>query len=225
MTSPSKLTVTGPQLSAALTALVSDAGTSEAQLTVRFVGQSIVGGSLSTTITCCVHVLWLLLTSVAVQMTRLVPVPNVKSPGASLTTVDTPQLSLVASGTPRTTFEATHVPTVVFVSTLFGQVMLGGSLSLTIMVKVQLVVPQSLEAVQLTEFVPTGNALPEVGVQVTVGVGLPVALGLNVSVAEHNPTSVLVLMSLGQVMVGPAFAVSVAWQLLVQPLPSTIVTV
>jgi hypothetical protein len=39
---------------------VSGAGTSEAQLTVRFVGQVIDGGSLSTTTTCWVQLLWLL---------------------------------------------------------------------------------------------------------------------------------------------------------------------
>src|SRR5712671_4342561 len=82
----SQLTVTALQLSVAVTDDTSGAGTAEAQPTVRFVGQPlIVGGSLSTTITCCVQLLELPQPSVAVQTTALVPVGNV--PGASLITV------------------------------------------------------------------------------------------------------------------------------------------
>src|SRR5882757_6284394 len=82
----SQLTVTALQLSVAVTDDTSGAGTAEAQLTVRLVGQPlIVGGSRSTTITCCVQLLELPQLSVAVQTTRLVPAKNV--PGASLITV------------------------------------------------------------------------------------------------------------------------------------------
>src|SRR6266404_2833142 len=97
--------------------------------------------------------------SVTVQMTRLVPVPKVKLPGASLTTLDTPKLSLVLTGTPSTTLLTVHKPRSVLVSTFAGQVIVGRSVSLTMTVNMQLVMPQSLEAVQLTELVPTTNAL------------------------------------------------------------------
>src|SRR5437667_240387 len=54
----SQLTVTALQLSVATTELISGTGTLDTQLTVRFVGQPlIVGGSLSTTITCWVQLL------------------------------------------------------------------------------------------------------------------------------------------------------------------------
>src|SRR6266404_7275545 len=82
----SQFTVTALQLSVAVTDDTSGAGTLAAQLTVRLVGQPlIVGGSRSTTITCCVQVALLPQPSVAVQTTALVPVANV--PGASLITV------------------------------------------------------------------------------------------------------------------------------------------
>src|SRR6266404_8900518 len=82
----SQFTVTALQLSVAVTEVMSGAGTLVAQPTVRLVGQPlIVGGSLSTTITCWVQLLELPQPSVAVQITALVPVANVA--GASLITV------------------------------------------------------------------------------------------------------------------------------------------
>src|SRR2546426_1010662 len=137
--------------------------------------------------------------SVTVQTTRLVPTAYGSLP--SLTTLETPQLSLVETGTPSTRLLTVHRLRSELVNTSAGQVIVGRSLSLTITVKEQLVAPLSLEAVQLTLLVPTVNALPDAGVQVTIGSGLPVALGLNVSVAEHSPASLLVVMS-EQVMVG-----------------------
>src|SRR6266478_2187487 len=82
----SQLTVTALQLSVAATEEMAGTGTLAAQLTVRLVGQPlIVGGSPSTTITCCVQLLELPQPSVAVQTTALVPVGNVL--GTSLITV------------------------------------------------------------------------------------------------------------------------------------------
>src|SRR5437899_11137402 len=140
--------------------------------------------------------------SVTVQMTRLVPVPNVKSPGASLTTVATPQLSLVASGTPMTTLLTTHKPTSVLVSTFTGQVMVGGSLSLTVTLKLHAADSLLLVsmALQLTAVVPSGNVAPEVTgnplvVQDTVTPG-QLSLGVTVkfTAAEHWPGAVLDVM-------------------------------
>ena len=64
---------------------------------------------------------------------------------------------------------------------LLGQVMTGGVVSrTTVMVKVQVLrFVQSSVAVQVTVVVPTGNELPDAGVQVTVTLGsrLSVAVG------------------------------------------------
>jgi shikimate kinase len=67
--------------------------------------------------------------------------------------------------------------------------------SLTTTVKVQLLVPQSLEAVQLTAFVPTVNVCGDVMTFVPiVHSRVPVKVGLNGSSAVHCPASVLVVM-------------------------------
>src|SRR5207249_6577385 len=140
--------------------------------------------------------------SVTVQMTRLVPGPNVKSPGASLTTVDTPQLSLVLSGTPITTLLTVHIPTSAFVITFAGQVIVGGSLSLIVTLKSHVADSLLLAsmALQLTAVVPSGNVAPEVTgsplvVQDTVTPG-QLSLGVTVkfTAAEHCPGAVLDVM-------------------------------
>ena len=53
-----------------------------------------------------------------------------------------------------------------------GQVMIGGSRSLTVTVKVQaFVFPEASIAVHVTVFTPPGNALPLAGAQLTVAPG------------------------------------------------------
>ena len=64
-TSPTKLTVTGPQLSEAVTRLISEAGTSPAHSTVTVAGQVILGGVVSSTTIACVQSVVLLQRSVA----------------------------------------------------------------------------------------------------------------------------------------------------------------
>ena len=51
-------------------------------------------------------------------------------------------------------------PAAVFVTMFAGQVMTGFSVSLTVTLKVQLAVPQELEAVAVTTVVPTEKAVP-----------------------------------------------------------------
>ena len=53
------------------------------------------------------------------------------------------------------------------------------------MLKEQVAVPDELEAVQATKFVPTGKAVPDGGLQVTVSGGVPVAVGEKKTTAEH----------------------------------------
>src|SRR5436309_15821753 len=102
-----------------------------------------------------------------------------------------------------------------------GQVSDGGCESFTITLKPQLAVPHTFDAVQLTAFVPTGNALPEVGVQVTVGAGVPVLPTVKSTLLEHWPGAAGTVMSLGQVIVGAESTVTVFMQEPLQP-PSAV---
>jgi hypothetical protein len=85
-----------------------------------------------------------------------------------------------------------------------GQVIIGGSLSLTVTVKLQVASGATLlEAVQLTVVLPLGNTLPDGGVQVTVGDGRPVVITLKLTEAEQRPGVVFATTGLdGQVIVG-----------------------
>src|SRR5262245_58088939 len=81
-------------------------------------------------------------------------------------------------------------------------VMVGGSVSLTVTVKVQPLVPQALVAMQVTVVVPTENALPDAGEQLTPTGAVPLVVGVKVTVAEHRLRSLVVVMSPGHVITG-----------------------
>ena len=113
------------------------------------------------------------------------------------------QLSLVL-GLPKTTPLAAHWPTVVLVVTLAGQPMIGGSVSLTVTVKLQLVLLHTLEDVQLTVVVPTEKTCGEVMsvepiLHSTVGDGLPVPITVKATFVEHWPAAAARVMSSGQI--------------------------
>src|SRR5256885_12492315 len=93
-----------------------------------FAGQAIVGAWLSRTTTRCWQVAVLPLLSVAVQVTRLVPVGNCA--GALLVIVTVPQLSL-AVGLPKATPVAKQAPELTLTVTSAGQVIVGTWLSRT----------------------------------------------------------------------------------------------
>jgi len=98
---------------------------------LTFDGQlTIIGGTLSVTITVCAHVAELPAASFTVQMT--VVEPNGKATGALLVILATEQLSAVV-GVPKATPVAVH-PLLVTVLILVGQVMVGNTLSLTVTV-------------------------------------------------------------------------------------------
>src|SRR5438552_3520958 len=107
--------------------------------------------------------------------------------------------------------------------------MSGGCVSLTVTVKLQFAVPHSLEAVQLTVLVPTGN---ECGDVITVapilhskvGVGVPPVVTLKATLLEHRPGAVGTMMLPGQLTDGLPFNVNDALHELLQPFPSMIVT-
>ena len=111
-----------------------------------------------------------------------------------------------------------------------GQVSVGACTSLTVMVNVQLVVPQGLVTVTVTVVIPTLKKeplpsplpLPVVApmkLYVTVGAGVPVTVVLYVTMAPHWPVVLDTVMSAGQVTDGGALAtVTVVEAISVHPL-------
>src|SRR5882672_10338519 len=184
------VTVTVPQLSLAVglpNATPVAKQVPEFTFTVTSVGQVIVGGRLSRTITRCWQVAVFPLPSVAVQVTTLVPAANCA--GALLVTVTVPQLSL-AVGLPRATPVAKQVPELTFTVTSVGQVIVGGRLSRTITRCWHVAVfPLPSVAVQVTTLVPAANCAGALLVTVTVpqlslAVGLPRATPVAKQVPE-----------------------------------------
>src|SRR5262245_10444697 len=110
------------------------------------------------TVTVCVQVAVLPGTSVAVQMTVLLPMAN--EAGALLPVTVEPQLSLAIGG-PRATPEAVQRPASGVTVTADGQVITGACDSVTVTVNVQVAVllPMSVMTNVLT-VVPTANWSP-----------------------------------------------------------------
>src|ERR1041385_384929 len=92
-----------------------------------------------------------------------------------------------------------------------GQVIVGGSVSLTVTVKLQPTAPQALEAVTDTIVVPTGKVVPGFCEYVMVGAGLPVALAPNVTTRPQFPAELFVVILAGHdVIAGAVLIVSAA---------------
>src|SRR6059036_713686 len=163
-----------------------------------FAGQVITGACTSRTIARCWHVAVLPLPSVAVQVTRLVPTGNCA--GALLVTVTAPQLSL-AVGLPKATPVAKQVPALALTVTSAGQLTVGGCVSRTVTVNVQvLVLPLLSLAVLVTVVTPTGKAEPLAGT-LTRLVTLPqvsLAVTLKVTLLVHWPAAAFTVMLAGQ---------------------------
>src|SRR5437667_5673486 len=140
-----------------------------------FTGQVIVGAWLSRTTTRCWQVAVLPLLSVAVQVTRLVPVGNCA--GAVPVILTLPQLSL-AVGLPNATPVAKQAPEFTLTVTSTGQVIGSAGLSLgTARCWQVAVLPLLSVAVQVTRLVPVGNCAGALLVIVTVA-QLALAVGL-----------------------------------------------
>jgi hypothetical protein len=124
--------------------------------------QVMVGACLSLTVTANEQLAEFLASSVAVQLTVVVPLLNVDSEGGWQTGVSLVlQLSL-AEAEKLTT--AAHWFASVLVVMFAGQLIVGVVLSMTVTVKLQLC-PAAVE--QLTVVVPTAKSAPDGGVQVT----------------------------------------------------------
>src|SRR5207245_657439 len=147
------------------------------------------------------QVAWLPLLSVAVQVTRFVPVGNCA--GALLVIVTVPQLSL-AVGLPNGTPVAKQAPEFTLTVTSAGQVIVGTWLSRTMTRCWQVaVLPLLSVAVQVTRLVPVGNCAGALLLTVTVPqLSLAVGLPNGTPVAKHVPTFALTVTSAGHVMVG-----------------------
>src|SRR5438445_4808757 len=149
----------------------------------------------------CWQVAVLPLLSVAVQVTRLVPVRNCA--GALLVIVTVPQLSL-AVGLPKTTPVAKQAPELTLTVTSAGQVIVGTWLSRTTTRCWQVVVLPLLSVVPYTTlFRSVGNCAGALLVIVTVpqlslAVGLPNAT----PVAKQAPELTLTVTAGGQVRIG-----------------------
>src|SRR5438309_420262 len=166
------------------------------------------------------------LLSVAVQVTRLVPVGNCA--GALLVIVTVPQLSL-AVGLPKATPVAKHAPGLTLTVTSAGQVIVGTWLSRTMTRCWQVaVLPLLSVAVQVTRFVPVGNCAGALLVTVTVPqLSLAVGLPNGTPVAKQAPEFTLTVTSAGQVIVGTWLSRTMTrcWQVAVLPLLSVAVQV
>jgi hypothetical protein len=212
-----------PQLSVALDAAITLASVGNViglQPNAKFVvGTVNKGFSLSVTVTSCVQLAVFPETSVAVQVTVVVPIVN--TAGASLVIIKSApdeQLS-AAVGVPKATAVAVHTPASAATLTLAGQVIVGFSVSLTVTLWVQVAVfPEASVTVQVTVVVPIVNTAGASLVitksapdeQLSVAVGVPKFT----PVAVHTPASATTLTLAGQVIVG--FSVSVTVTLWVQ---------
>ena len=142
-------------------------------------------------------------------------------------TVSTPpQLSAVVGLTK--TFVALHEFASEATTTSLAQVMVGFWVSLTVTVKLQVLVrPTASVAVEVTVVVPFGKVDPEAGVElmVTVPGQLSVAVTVNVTTAPHVPGSVDRTIFAGQVIVGgvTSFTRTVNEQVAVLPASSVAV--
>jgi hypothetical protein len=148
-----------------------------------FAGQVKTGGSSSTIVTVNEQVAELPLGSVAVQVTVVVPTGNVE-PDVGTQPMEAPQLSAAV-----TVKNTTALQTPVSVPCVMGpgQVMVGGSVSVTVTVKLhEAVLPLPSVAVQVTAVTPTGKNEPDAGAHVTVRPGqLSVAVAAKLTVAPH----------------------------------------
>jgi hypothetical protein len=189
-------------------------------------GQTIVGSSISVTVTICSQVAMFPLPSVTVQVT--VVLPSGKTAGASFVTEAIEQLSSTV-GVPRTTPLAVHSSASVFTATGAGQTIVGSSISVTVTICSQVAMfPLPSVTVQVTVVLPSGNTagaslVTEAIEQLSSTVGVPRTTPL----AVHSSASVFTATGAGQTIVGSSTSVTVTIcsQVAMFPLPSVTVQV
>lgn len=120
------------------------------------------------------------------------------------------------------------MPADVVLVTFAGQVIVGACVSLTVTVKVHGddILPEASVAVQLTVVVPTGNVDPDAGVHTTVAPGqLSSDVAVKLTTAEHCPAVLFVTILAGQIAEGGMSSVTVTVKLQLGPTDAMQVTV
>jgi hypothetical protein len=179
-----------------------------------------VPATAALTLTVNVQVLVLPEVSVAVQVTVVTPIGKLEPDGGTQVVVTPGQLSDVLGENPTV---AEFWPKGAVTIALLGHVIVGRSVSLTVTVKLQvLVLPLASVAVQITVVTPFENVEPDGGLNTTVTLveQLSVALAENVMFeAEHWPGSVGRIIFDGQEMVGGVWSRTTTncWQVAVLP--------
>jgi hypothetical protein len=196
-----------------------------AVLVTMSVGHEIVGGSVSLTVIVKVQALVPVLASVPVQVTVLVPLGKVEPLAGTQMKLAPEQLSVTRGDANSTT--CSQSPGAVLVTRLGGQSIAGGSLSLTVTLKVQvLVLPLASVAVQVTSVAPLGKDQPLAGAQTKPAPGqLSLTNGANATACSQVPGAVLVTMSVGQVMTGSSVSFTTTEKLQVAVFPAASVAV
>ena len=221
------VTLATPQLSMAVTAnvalLVHMPG---AVLTVRFAGHVSCGGCVSLTVTVKMHVLLLPVLSRTVLVTIVVPRGNANPLAGTLEMLVTAQLSDVLTVKVTLLVQTLGAASTVM---LTGQVICGGCVSLTVTVKVHvLLLPLLSRAVLVTVVVPRGKANPLAGaLEMLVTAQLSVAVTMKVTLLEQAPGGAFTVRFAGQVITGGwvSFTMTVKEQVLLLPLLSRAVLV
>ena len=156
---------------------------------------------MSITVTVKVQVLLLPLLSCAVLVTVVVPTGKAEPLAGTIVWLVRAQLSLAV--TVKVTL-LVHTPGSAVTVRFTGQVNVGGSVSLTVTVKVhELLFPLLSHAVLVTVVTPTGNAKPLAGTLIKlVTAQLSVTATVKVKLLAHTPGAVLTVRLAGQVICG-----------------------
>ena len=176
--------------------------------TTRLLEQVITGDWVSFTLTVKLQVLLLPCVSVAVLVTVVVPTRKLLPLAGELTTLTPGQLSAAVT-TKVTLLE--HVPENALTTRLVEQVIVGNSVSLTVTVKLQLLVlPCASVAVLVTVVVPAGKLLPLAGTLTTLTPGqLSAAVTTKVTLLAHVPVAAFTTRLVEQVITGSSRSLTV----------------
>jgi hypothetical protein len=147
-----------------------------AHSTTMFGGHWMAGGIVPSTVTVKLHALLWPLASVAAQFTVVVPSENNDPDAGVQATVGFASQVSLAVGLKLTGVPSTPAHWTVRFA---GQVIIGGVVSTTVTVKLQLLLlPLASVVVQVTVVVPSGKSEPEAGTQATVGLVSQTSLAL-----------------------------------------------
>src|SRR6185436_4825468 len=188
--------------------------------TIIFAGQVTVGGVVSWTLTVKVQVPVLPWASVEEQVTVVVPIAKVLALAGEQVTASVPSTMSLAEAVKLATVPAALVASIII---LAGQVTVGGVVSWTLTVKVQVpVLPWASVEEQVTVVVPIAKVLALAGEQVTASVPSTMSLAEAVKLATVPAALVASIIILaGQVTVGGVVSSTLTVKVQVPVLPWT----